>query len=682
MRKDDYTLKKDFDDYYTEGLACWSTAYEEMNIDVRMFLGDQFSDTDKALLAEEGRSAYIYNYLQRNINLVTGYQRKNRLGFGIDPQSGEDMQVADVLEDLLIWQAQKSNFYNVFSDGFEEAAITGCSMLSFGIDYSKDPINGDIICRAEPFESFMIDPHFTQMDLSDCRFFMRRKYVDKAQAQQLLPMAKKDIDSLVPGVPDNKFSYMSYSQNRYENTLYALDEMYTSVSKKVDYLTHRQTGQQIKWKGKKDGLKYLLSVDPYWVHTVGYEPSIEYTTYLQNEPMYNGNDPFGIDDYPCVPFLWIMRPQYNDYRYKIQGMIRVARDPQEEYNKVRSTMVDILRSQPNSGWQIEEGAVKNPKDLTKVGQGQIIEMSPGRSIQAAQKIQPADLSQGIVSLSQQLNTDILQLPGLNEEALGVAEQGNTEISGTLAKMRTANSITILKSAFDKAELTQKLAGQKLLKMMLVNYTPQKLSQIVGRPIPQIDIDKAMKYDIVVKEALLTDTQKTLSYVQALQAKAAGINIPDGFVLQQMPIANKSELMEAYSQEAKQAQEQQAKVNEQEQMQLRLQNSEIVHKLSLAEQQRETAVSRQALAQQHLANSYADRAKGLLDNVKAAKEIQGMEQEQVMKGLAFLLQLQDMAGQKETSQVKDTSQESAKDVVAFNQLNKMAGLNTMLGGSNG
>lgn len=650
--RDSLEVENLYDELYHEGLACWADSYDQMEIDYKNFLGDQWSDDDKILLTEEGRSQYTYNYLMRNINLVTGYQRKNRLGFGIDPQQEDDTALSDVLGDLLIWQAQKSNFYNVFSDGFEEAAITGASMLSFWMDYSKDPINGDIVCDFEPFQSYMIDPHFSKMDMSDCRFFMRRRYVDRDQAKSLLPSATKDIDMLVEGVPDNKYSYMSYSRNRYENTLMAYDEFYLRTTKKVDYLTHRQTGQQIKWKGDKESLKYLLSIDPYWVHTKSFEPSVEYNVLIQNKLMFSGPDPFGIDEYPCVPFFWIWKPQYDDYKYKIQGMIRAARDAQEEYNRTRSTMVDILRSQPNSGWQVEEGAVKNPKDLTKVGQGQIIEMSPGRPLQAAQKIQPAELSQGLVHLSQQLNTDILQIPGLNEEALGVAEQGNTEISGALAKMRTANSITILKSAFDKAEVTQKLAGQKILKMMLVNYTPEKLSQIVGKPIPQIDVDKAMKYDVVVKESMLTDTQKTLSYVQALQAKAAGVNIPDSFVLKQMPIVNKTELMETYQQEAQAAQ--QAEQRKQS-LENELIAANVWEKKGLGAERFSRIAENESLKTAREAEAVKDVNLATLHEVQAAKELTGIDLDNLQKFVGIIKFLKEQ----EKEDVADIQEETTK-----------------------
>lgn len=156
MARDNLDIEQEYDSNYQEGLSCWNTAYQEMEQDYKLYLGDQFTAEEKSYLAEEGRSAYVYNYTMRNVNLVTGHQRKNRLGYGVDPTQNEDMQKADTLGDMLIWQANRSNFYNTFSDGFEEAAITGASMLSFAINYENDPINGDIINMVEPFQSYIL----------------------------------------------------------------------------------------------------------------------------------------------------------------------------------------------------------------------------------------------------------------------------------------------------------------------------------------------------------------------------------------------------------------------------------------------------------------------------------------------------------------------------------------------
>jgi hypothetical protein len=330
-------------------------------------------------------------------------------------------------------------------------------------------------------------------------------------------------------------------------------------------------------------------------------------------------------------------------------------DPQEALNKERSRMTDVVASQPNSGWIVREGAVKNRKDLYKTGQGIVIERSMDSQPGDVEKIRPAEIANTSPVMIEQLVKDIMEIPGGNEELLGVADSGNSEISGVLAKVRSANGLTTLQDLFDNLSRSQKLLGRKLIKLIQSNYTPEKVQRITGKQPTQEFYDQEFgKYDCVVKEGMLTDTQRQMAYVQALQARNVGIAIPDSFVIENMPIANKEELKEAYEQEAKAAQEQQAKIEEQEVLQRKLINAETIHKLSLAEQQRQRGVADLALARERLSESTENKANAVLDLVKAATEIHGMKQNQIIEAITFLRGLQASDEDKDRQDILSTS----------------------------
>ena len=636
-------IKKDYEDDYNEAVDYWHPTHEEMYTDIKMYLGDQWNESEKSYLKEEGRNSYVYNYCQRNIHLNSGYQRKNRLGFGVDPQQIGDEVFSDYLQDALIWQANKCDFYHKFSDGFEDASITGFSLMSFGIDYSKDLINGRIYCDVEPFQSVVLDPLFTKIDLSDCRYMIKRQYISKEQAKALLPSAKKKIDEVKTGRVDNKFDYMSFSRNRMdEKDIVAYDEYYRRSKRKVFVLTHTITGQVETFRGSKKELDALLLEAPFIEVIENWEPTVEYHVFIQGEPMYSGIDPLGIGDFPCVPILWIYKPQFDDYAYKMQGMIRSIRDPQSEYNRKRSKIADILDSQVSVGWVVEKGSVVNQEDLFKTGQGQVIETEIGK-LGAIREKQSVDLPAGLVNLVQQLNTDLIQIPGLNEEALGVAEGGNTEVSGTLAKQRAANSITIFQTVYDKLAQSQKECGTKILKIMLANYNPEMWMKITGQPMPPgLTQDKVMDFDIIVKETLLTDSQKNLAYFQALEAMKVGINVPQQYLIEQMPMADKTHLEEMYQKEAQQAQQVQEQQQQLQMMELQakinLVNSQAMADKGLGLERISRIEENKMLAVERRAEAIKDLESAALDKVKAVKEIQGIDLDHIQMALQIIEKL--------------------------------------------
>ena len=632
MTLKEYDLKNEYEDSYNEATQLWNSAYSEMNIDLQFYLGNQWSEAEKTYLRGEGRNTYVYNYCQRNVHLNSGHQRKNRLGFGVDPQEVGDEKYSDICEDGLIWQANKSDFYHKLSNCFQDASITGLSMMTFGLDYSKDIVNGDLYCKNESFQSMLIDPLFSQIDGSDCRFMMKRTYLGRSMASELLPSAKKDITKVKSGRIDNKFPYMSFSANRTEeNDILAYDEFYKRISRPYKEIIHRYSGERLRWRGDKKSLAEFLARYPYFDVTTNYEPGIDYTVFVQGEPMFNGTDPLKIDDYPSTPILWVYQPQYEDFAYKIQGMIRPIRDTQSEYNRKRSKISDMIDSQA-TGWVVEKGAVVNQEDLFKSGQGQVIETKVGK-LGAIREKASVEIPSGLLNLVQLLTTDMIQIPGFNEESLGVAEGGNTEVSGTLAKQRAMNAITVFQGVYDNLNISQKECGIKMLKIMLANYTPEKWEKITQKQFPpDMDIKKVMQFDLLVKETQLTDSQKNLSYFQALEAKKLGLNVPEQYLIEEMPVSNSGRMKELYEQQQQQMQQQQAEQKEiamaQVQSQMKLEDS-------LSTERNTRAYSNIGLAQERKLEAIKDLEQATLDKIKSIKELQGIDLNQLQQALEII-----------------------------------------------
>ena len=667
----DRDIKKEYDESYDQAISDWQSYLAEAYKDLSYMVGNQWSSQDKMYLQREGRAAYVFNNIKRMIKQISGYQRRNRMSSICDPIEGGDQLVSDIFSDLLLYVLQEQGGYNILSTAFEGAVVTGLNLMSLWMDYGQDRANGDIKIGVEPFNSFLLDPMFTKTDLSDCRYIMRRRYISRDEAKLMLPGHNSDIDAMhiSEGAADSKFNYMAYARTGGQK-LMRYDEFWKRISKKATLLIDKTSGQTQIWRGTHEALRLFKDQFPWIESKTIYEPSVQLNIFLEDEVMYSGPDPYKLNDYPFVPVIGYYYPEYDMFDYKLQGVVRSMRDTQEELNKMKSKTSDILNSQVNSGWLVREGAVNNPEDLYRTGQGVVIERNSDSQPGDVNKLPAPEVSQSLFALVSSLQSDILQLAGGSEELLGVAQGGNTEVSGTLAKQRAYNSITTLQDLYDNLNLSQKILSKKIIRLIQNNWSTDKIAMITDKQVPQeINQIDVTKYDVAVREAMLTDTQRNLHYMQLIEAKRVGIAIPDSAIIKAMPISNKTSLLQEFEQEAQQQQAQAGKIQEQEEIARRLANAETIHKLSLAEQQRKRAVADQALAVERLSQVSQNKASAFLDMVKGYTELQGMRQDQIMDAITFLqnFQLQknnDMStivglSQMSNAQVEGQSEEAGK-----------------------
>ena len=156
----DQNIIQEFDNLYTDAYYAWNSFYPEAETDLRFFLGDQWNEKEKRQLFQEGRNAFVFNRVRRNINMITGYQRKHRLSSVVTPIENSDQKTADQLSQLLLHVMNYGDGYRIISDCFGGALKTGWNLMNVWMDYREDPINGDIKFGREPYNGFIVDPYF------------------------------------------------------------------------------------------------------------------------------------------------------------------------------------------------------------------------------------------------------------------------------------------------------------------------------------------------------------------------------------------------------------------------------------------------------------------------------------------------------------------------------------------
>jgi hypothetical protein len=624
--------KKDFDEAYKQSIAHWQAFLTEAQYDLEFSLGKNPYGTaaQESYLKAQGREVLNFRKNHRVIKMITGYERRNRLSIKVDPVEGSDENTAAQFTGILLMLFSNTLTYNLISDAFEQGPIkTGVNLIDICIDYSDDPLSGDIVFRRKPYNRFLLDPATFSRDLSDCGWVLTREHLSGNALKSILPANKRGIlNDIKPRGTDNKYMHATLPLGLDGKDLYKYDEFWVRDYEQYITLINPMTGKQIPWQGTRRQLEdvqieLVARGLPEMKELKQMRKTVKLHSFVEGEHVYSGPDILGIGDYPHVLSLGFFDPEVKESNLKIQSIARISRDPTIETNKRRSKLLDILDSQISSGWLAEEESVINNEALYQSGQAQVVWLKKGTmQLGAIQKINPADIPQGLFQLMDKMDSDVGESVGVTAELLGGPDDNDIEIAALLSKLRSSNSLTVLQDLFDNLRLTKQLIGQKTIKALQANYKPEKISRILNQPPSKEFYNKRFgKYDAIPVEGLLTDTQRQMFFTQLISLKKTGAPIPWSVIIDNAPIEKKDELKQAIIQQEKAMQQQ----GQAEQTLMMLQKLMAQAKIK----------SDVASSQTKLTQAEENRTNAMLDRARTVKELQGIDFDQMMKVLEFM-----------------------------------------------
>ena len=631
----DYDIVSDFTQDYNRAYMLLNTYYAEAYRDTGFFLGNQWNLEQLRYLNEERRNAFTFNRIRKKINWVSGYYNAHQNMSIATPFENSSDETAEQLTELLRHAMQPAG-YKALQKAFHGALVSGVSWITPWIDYRSDYVNGTIKYHVDNWNDVIWDPFTTRADLEDCTFWSRRKYLSKDQIKSLVPGQEREIDAMGYGNRDEKFTYEPYARQWGLQELLAYNEYWKQRYKKGWILVDKVTGEQKPWKGSPQRLRQMQEFFPNLAVIEGYYKTVEYNVIVENRLLYSGMDPWGIGEYPAVPMFCVFDSSYDLFEWKIQSLVRIMRDPQEELNKRKSKLTDIVDSQIASGWKAKSGAVSNPKALFSTGQGKVVYFNPGFELSDAERIEAPNVPESLFKLQDTFDDDI-------DDAVDVSELGSDNsdrMSAALFGMKEQMAMQSLGPIFDHAKEAQYLLSKKVMKMCQ-NYTPEKVQRIIkAEPTPEFYNGTFLNYDIDVVEAVMTSTQKQAAWLQWFSMKQAGVQVPDeiGMELAPQPISKKyAEKME----QARKIAEEQAKQEIEDKKQVNeLLQAKAFSDISLGEERLSKIKYDAALSEERLAAAQEERSRSTLDIVRAAKEFQTMDIDNAHKILEMIKGVQE------------------------------------------
>jgi hypothetical protein len=639
----DADIKSDYLEAWRQAWHGWQAWVHQAREDMLFYLNEQLSNQEKAWLKQEGREAYVFNKVARFVDLLSGFEIKDRHILKIQPYGEEDDTTSSQHTGVIMTQMNSNDGYDVMSDAFKYGTlVTGANL----VEIFPDRRTGDAHFGRLAYNEFLPDPAFTKRDLSDSQFLLRGKWLTTDQAEFLLPGREVEVNKITPIAESLRWSLLPNQQKLFGRDMRLYEEFWRQDTRKQRMVVIRDDSkrpvrmesedsfiQRANLSGftKKQARDFIRNV-PNLSTFSRQTNTVRLSVFLDGNLMFDGPNPTGLDDYNFVFVGGVFAPEMDRDDLKLQGLVRRAKDPQSAMNRRMNQMIDIVESQLQTWKRVREGSLVDPDAAFGSGQGKVVTIKRdalGPLSEHFDQLGAPDIPAGLFNLFNLLDKTETETVGLNTEIFGTDDK---DISGILSKQRTANALIGHQGLLSGYRLAKKHLGRKLVRYNQLNLTPQKVFRMLNeQPTPQFYSEDYSKYDCVPVEGILTDTQRQLWY---LELRSLRSEFPDfAQIITPMMLINAApmQLKHKFLQELQQAQQQ---ARQQAQQALQQQQRDI-------ELQEGITATQIAKAKEDIANAAESRADTALTRVKTAAEIENLRSVPVERAIDQAIKLEQI-----------------------------------------
>lgn len=625
----DTDITSDFHDVYKINDTGWKEFNQQACLDNDFALKAQHSHDDMERADRQGRLLHTIDKIGRQINLLHGYEIRNRHILKIGPQGNYEQaedQACNQHTGVIMSQMARNGGYSVLSEAFRWGVLVQGSNL---IETWRDR-DGILQYGRLGWNQFLLDHGLTKSDLSDCQDIITGQWMSADKAKMLVPTAASEIEKISPLTHTGRWPFQGAPAMNNQAGKRLFEQWWHRTTEEVSVVRHRVTGEQVTFKQFVDqnagGDKELANKfieefrdpngTPFLVKFRDIKDKIELKIFVDDELVWKGDNPMKIRDfnYTWVHGMWC--PECPRTELKLQGFVRGLRDPQVMYNRKANQAMDIIESQVQGMKIVRSKYLMNPEDMYLSGQGivaQVNETTPDEVplTEIFKQMPASEVPQSVFTMLALIDKDETELGGLNQEIFGTDDK-NIEISGVLAKFRTGQALTGQGWMFENLNESKRDFGKKQVQMVQLNYDPQTVKKIINEdPVPGFYSEDLTRFDCAPTEGLLTDSQINLNYQELKQFKkefpeeAAGV-ITLEMLVKASPMQFKTSMLQAI-QAASQRKKQ-------------LQQAQIQSQMTTERLNQAVTANQAAQAQESIADSQEKRSQIPLNNAKTLTEI--------------------------------------------------------------
>lgn len=517
--------------YYRTELDRQEANRAEMATDEDYYDNIQWSEEEQAILKERGQAPLVYNVISQSVNWIIGSEKRGRSDFKVLPRRKDGGKAAERKTALLKYLSDVNWLPFERSTAFEEAVKAGLGWLESQLSDADD--GEPITARAESWRNIIFDSAYRNIDMSDCRYLFRIKWVDLDVALALFPDRAEQLERAATagddlwGV-DNEDGDEAMDSLEYERATgtsartdsgegrrrIRLIEAWYRVPEQVEKLR----GWQSDFKGEvydPEDERHRLEVETGRATIVKSPMMRMYVSIMTTcDMLWHSPSPYRHNRYPFTP-IWGFRRARDGMPY---GVIRWMRGMQDDVNKRMSKALYILSS---NKVVMDEGAVDDIELFRDevARPDAVLVKRPGKELvlNVDRDLGPAHLELASRSINM-----IQQVGGVTDELLGRATNA---VSGVAVQARQEQGSVATNKLFDNLRLAFQQHGEKELSLIEQFMTEEKQFRITnqrGQPeyvavndgLPENDITRT-KADFIVDEAEWRASMRQASVQQLL-----------------------------------------------------------------------------------------------------------------------------------------------------------------------
>lgn len=531
--------------------------------------GEQWTEADKAILAEQGRPAYEFNEILPSTNSAIGYQIHNRMDIAFKPRGEKgDLAVATILSKVVKQVLDATQFHWVETQVFSDGLIEQRGYFDVRVNFDNN-IKGEIEIHVDDPRDVIPDPDAKSYDPDKWGDVTKSRWLTLDEIEQLYGLDARveaeasndeghDFGDLDDEAQRNKFGrhdrlglYDAYSAHDDGLKRFRVIDRQRFVYEKTPCIVFPDSGEvQIEANLSKESIADALSQGA--VRSTRMRRRVKWTVSTYSTVLHDDYSPY--EHFTTVPFFAYFR------RGKTRGMIDNAIGPQEALNKAVSQYIHIVNTSANSGWTVEENSLTNitTEDLEGLGARTGLVLEYKKNSTAPQKITPNPVPTGVDRIIDRA-TQALKDVTVPEAMRG---QQGPEVSGIAIQAKQFASQQQLAVPLDNLAFTRALLGKRILKLVQRYYDSHRVFRITetdpntGKEVEQVlEINKydpatnsylydvtVGDYDVVITEQPMQVTFENSQFQQALEMRKANVAIPDATVIRYSALADKHDIL--------------------------------------------------------------------------------------------------------------------------------------------
>lgn len=531
------------------------------------YIGNQWSKEDRRALNDAGRPALTLNLILSTVNAVIGEQLDRRIEPVFRAADGYE-ETAFALNKVTRCILQLNDYDATEDIVFADGVITGRGFVDIRLDFTKN-IMGQISISAEDPVDIVIDPEAKDLDPQTWNevFVVRWMTTDeveveygKKEAEQVRLIAEghtySDLDN---------FDYFDSAFGDKEGDAEAEKPDISSLRRvKIIERQHYKLCEQLCFvdiiTGDVRPVAFGVSEDEATQMAEDFGVNLVKRT-QRRVRMTTSCDRILLHDdwsiyrsftiYPFFPYFRRGRPF---------GLVDNLIDPQNLLNKSSSQELAIVNSVANSGWLIEEDSLVNmdDEDLETEGARSGVVVKYRKNSTPPAKITANTIPTGMDRISQKAAAIVREISSINAAMAGTARADQSGVAQEASIARGQVQVSVILSNLRRCR------GQivrKILELIQDFYTEERYFTMTGGSLLTGDQTEAVGINIQGDDgSILNDvtignymididyrpaggTLKDKEFMEAMQLRDMGVQIPDHVVVKFSNLTERNELSE-------------------------------------------------------------------------------------------------------------------------------------------